>query len=412
MSGHLKVAYYLPRFPRLSETFIMREILALRDLGMDVQVFSLLPALPTTIMHQQVQDLMPYVHYSPYLFSFKVIRAQFYFLFRTPLKYFLALYHVIWQTIFEPFTCVKALFLFPKSIYFARQLKEMNFDHIHAHFVWINGIAAQVAADLIGISYSIHAHAWDIFQRKSVCVQRQIYLATVAVTISEYHHQFLSKLCPQKNVKDIRVVHCGLDPLEFSPDHVSSEDSFVHILSIGRLLTKKGFEYLIDACALLAARGYSFRCSIIGEGPLSDTLQARIDKHNLQDRVSLIGAKNLTEILDIYHHSDIFALACIVTNFGDRDGIPVVLMEAMAMQVPVITTPVSGNPELVIDGKTGLMVPERDPEALALAIEKLIKDQDLRIQLGKQGRQAILDGFDIHNTSAQMADIFQKIHNS
>jgi glycosyltransferase involved in cell wall biosynthesis len=412
MPDNLRVAYYLPRFPKLFETFILREMLSLREMGLDVQVFSLMPPLRTPTMHQQVQDMLPYVHYSPFLFSFKLILAQFHFLFRTPHKYWRALQRAVWQTWPEPDTLWRVLAIFPKAVYFAKQLQELKVDHIHAHFVWLNGIAAQVAADLTGITYSLHAHAWDIFQRKRECVRRQLELATAIVTISEYHRQYLAELCPRWPARDIRVVHCGLDPAEFTAEHVPAVDEVVRVMSNGRMIEKKGFEFLIDACARLAEKGYLFHCSIIGDGPLRKTLQARIDQYNLQGCVSLLGFKSISDVQNLYNSSDIFALPCVIVKSGDRDGIPVVLMEAMAMQVPVITTPVSGNPELVCDGETGLLVPERDAQSLALAIGRLINDPSLRSRLGEQGRQTILAGFDIHQTAAQMAEIFQEIHHS
>lgn len=385
-------------------------MLSLREIGLDVQVFALLPPRRTFTIHQQVQEMMPYVHNSPFLFSFKLILAQFYFLFRSPLKYWRALRRAIWQTSPVPEDLARMLIIFPKAVYFAKQLEEMKVDHIHVHFVWLNGIAAQVAADLTGITYSLHAHAWDIFQRNRECVRRQLELATAVVTISEYHRQYLAELCPRWHPEDIRVVHCGLDPAEFTPAHVPAADQVIRIISVGSLVEKKGHEYLIDACVQLAARGYRFKCSIVGIGPLREALQARINKCSLQEEVLLVGAKNQAEVQDFYHNSEIFVLACVLARNSDRDGIPVVLMEAMAMQVPVVTTPVSGNPELVCDGETGLLVPERDAQALAHAIERLINDPTLRHKLGQQGRQVVLAGFDIHQTAAQMAAIFQEMH--
>ena len=276
MADSLKVAYYLPRFPRLSETFILREILYLREMGLDVQVFSLLPPLSSSTMHRKVQDMMAYVHYSPYLFSFKLFFAQFHFLFRSPIKYIRALSRLLWQTFPEPSTCVKALFLFPKSVYFARQLEEMRIDHIHSHFVWINGIAAQVASDLIGVPNSLHAHAWDIFQREKECVRRQLELNHNHCDNFGSSPSISFTLCPTRSLKDIHIVHCGLDPSEFYLDHIPAEDNIIRIVSIGRLLEKKGFAYLIDACSLLVKKGIEFRCSIIGDGPLLNALQSKI----------------------------------------------------------------------------------------------------------------------------------------
>jgi colanic acid/amylovoran biosynthesis glycosyltransferase len=406
MSNKLKVAYFLSRFPYLTETFILREMLELRKLGVEVYIFSMLPPLPTPV-HQQVQEMMPYVHYSPFLLSRQLILAQFYFLFRSPIKYIRALCRAIWQTYRERLVLLRALMIFPKSVYFARQMQDLKIDHIHSHFVWINGIAARVASDLIGVTFSLHPHAFGLFMRDQESVRRQLELADGVISVSEYHRQYIANLCPRWPPEDIRIVHYGLDPTEFTPAPVPAEDDTVRIISVGSLFEKKGHEYLIDACAQLAEKGYAFRCSIVGSGPLQSALQAHIDRYHLQDRISLLGAKTQTEVQDIYRHSDLFVLACVVAQSGDRDGMPNVLLEVMAMQIPVVTTPVTGIPELVHDGETGLLVPERDANALARAIERLINDKMLRHKLGQQGRQAVLAGFDIHQTAAQLVPAFE-----
>ena len=405
----MRIAYLLARFPSLTQTFILREMLLLRELGLDVHIFSLLAPTPGPV-HQQAQTMMPYVHYSPLLLSGRLLLAQLYFLLRSPARYLRAFLRAVRQTWREPWVLLRTLILFPKSVYFARQMQELHVDHIHAHFVWVNGIAAQVASDLTGITFSLHPHAFDLFMRDQASVRQQLGWADRIVTVSEYHRQYIAALCPRWSPDEIEVVHYGLDPTEFTPAHVPAEDGAVRIISVGRLIEKKGFEYLIDACAQLAGTGYAFHCSIAGSGPLQNALQARIDKYHLQARVSLLGAMNQAQVQDLYRRSDLFALPCVIAQSGDRDGMPNVLLEAMALQLPVVTTPVTGNPELVQDGETGLLVPERDATALAGALERLINDEALRRQLGQQGRRAVLDGYDIHRTADQLAAIFQKIH--
>jgi colanic acid/amylovoran biosynthesis glycosyltransferase len=411
MSNKLKVAYFLLRFPYLTETFILREMIFLRKLGLDVHVFTMAPPRPTPI-HRQVQEMMPYVHDSPFLLSGKLILAQLYFLFHSPIKYVRALFRAVWQTWPEPAALLRALAIFPKSVYFAKQIQELKIDHIHAHFVWVNGVAAQIAADLTGITFSLHPHAWGLFMRNQESVRRQLELADGVITVSEYHRQYIADLCPRWSPEDIRIVHYGLDPTEFTPAHVPPEDNMMRILSVGSLFEKKGHKYLIDACAQLVEKGYMFYCPIVGGGPLQSTLQAHIERCHLQNHVSLLGVKKQEEVRDLYRHSDIFVLACVVAQDGDRDGMPNVLLEAMAMQIPLVTTPVTGIPELIHDGQTGLLVPERDANALAGAIEQLINDQALRHKLGQQGRQAVLADFDIRQTAAQLATAFQDIHKS
>lgn len=408
MSNPLRVAYILARFPRLTETFILREMLCLRRQGAEVYVFSMLSPLPTPV-HEQALEMMPYVYYSPFLLSVKLILAQFYFLFRSPVRYGRALVTALWQTYREPKVMLRTLLLFPKFVYFARQMQQLNINHIHAHFVWVNGIAAKIASDLTGITFSLHPHAFGIFMRDQESVRRQLELATGVISVSEYHRQYIARLCPRWKPEEITIIHYGLDPAEFVPPPTPAENDKTQIISVGSLFEKKGHEYLIDACAQLAQKGYAFHCNIVGDGYLREALQARIEGHGLQDYVALLGPKKQIEVQELYRQSNIFALACVVAKNGDRDGMPNVLLEAMAMRLPVVTTPVTGIPELVHDGETGLLVPERDAEALAQALERLINDKQLSCKLSRQGRAIVLQEFDIHQTSAQLATAFQKL---
>lgn len=408
MPGKLKVAYILSRFPKLTETFILREMCWLREANVEIHIFSLLSPLPTPV-HQQAQALMPYVHYSPLFLSRELILAQIHYLFRSPLRYLCALARAIWQTYREPLVLLRVLLLFPKSVYFARQMAKLGIEHIHAHFIWVNGIAARIAFDLEGISFSLHPHAFGLFMRDRINVCRQIERASKVVTISEYHRTYITKMCPDLEPDAVRIVHLGLDTERFQPNVVPVDNEIPCILSVGSLIQKKGHEYLIDACALLVQKGYLFQCLIVGTGPLQESLRARIIGHNLQNYVTLLGAQEQAQVLDLYRRSDIFALACVVAEDGDRDGMPYVLIEALAMQMPAVTTTVTGIPELIRDGETGLLVPERDVTALAHAIERLLLDKSLRLELGRRGREAVLNGFDIRQTVVDLAAIFCEI---
>ncbi|MDY0018584.1 MAG: glycosyltransferase [Anaerolineae bacterium] len=403
----MKVAYLLARFPKLTETFILREMLALRNLGVEVHIFSLQPPHSEPV-HAQVQEMMPYVHYSPLFLSWKLWGAQAYFLLRSPLRYLRAFFKALWQTWREPAVLLGVLSLFPKSVYFARQMQALGIDHIHAHFLWINGVAAQVVSDLIGVTFTVHPHAFGLFMRNQADVRQQLELANGIVTIAEYHRQYILDLCPRLKAADIAIVHDGLDPAQFLPAHVPSTDGIMRITSVGSLVEKKGHKYLIAACAELVKQGIPLYCTIAGEGPLHALLQAQIERENLQGSVSLLGARTQAEIYDLYRHSDLFVLPCVVAKGGDRDGMPNVLLEAMCMEVPVISTPVTGTPELVHDEENGLLVPERDVMALTQAIRRLVGDEASRLKFGRAGRETVLQGFDIHHSAAQLAAIFQE----
>ena len=245
--------------------------------------------------------------------------------------------------------------------------------------------------------------------RDQVSVRRQLKQATKIVTVSEFHRAYIAALCSSIQPDDVEIVHYGLETDGFQPSASPARNEIPHILSVGSLTEKKGHEYLIDACVLLAEKGYDFQCSIIGVGPLQESLQARVNRYKLQDKVHLLGGKKQDEVLDLYRQSDIFALACVVAQGGDRDGMPNVLIEAMAMQLPVVTTPVTGIPELVRDGENGLLVPERDGAALAQALERLMQDEPLRRELGRRGRETVLNGFEVRQTAAKLAAVFYEV---
>ncbi|MBN1427329.1 MAG: glycosyltransferase family 4 protein [Anaerolineae bacterium] len=403
------IAYLLHRFPHLTETFIVRELHGIRECDIGIEIFSLLNPRPG-IVHEDVRELLPLAHYSAFL-SKEVIGAQLYFIKKCPRRYLRAFLKAIRLSYQEPGLLIRTLLIFPKSVYFARQMQAMGIRHIHAHFAWLGGIAAAIIAHLLGITYTVHPHAFDLFTRKPEAVRMLLEDASQIVTISEYHRDYIVSICPQKTSDDIMVVHCGLDVAQFKTDRKVANNVEPLILSVGSLIEKKGHEYLIDACACLAERGIPFHCDIAGGGPRRryELLQSRIIRNHLQERVTLLGPVRQDRLVEHYQRSDIFALPCVVAKSGDRDGVPVVLMEAMACELPVVTTAVAGIPELVEDGRTGLIVKERDVASLAAALEKLIVDDPLREKLGKQARQKVQADFNIQQSAAKLASVFQRL---
>jgi glycosyltransferase involved in cell wall biosynthesis len=408
MEPKLKVAYILHRFPYLTETFIMREMYWLRAQGVELEIFSLLPP-KHSLIHAEARELLPYAHYSPF-WSWDILKAQLHFLRRSPGRYLRALAKAMWQTYREPKVLMLVLGLFPKSVYIARRMEALQVEHVHAHFVWLEGITAGIANDLIGVTFSIHPHAFGLFSRNQRDVRCELENASQVISVSSYHRNYIAKLCPKISPAQVEIVYYGIDPTYFRPaPHQPAASGPVRILSVGRLVEKKGYEYLIDACALLAKREIAFECQIVGDGFLSEALQARIIRHGLHERVTLLGALGQTQILELYQQSDIFALPCVRARDGDQDGLPNVLIEAMACELPVVTTPLTGIPDLVDDGENGFLVKERDVTSLAKALEKLVADEPLRRQLGQQGRQKVLAEFQIEPNAAKMAAIFRRV---
>jgi glycosyltransferase involved in cell wall biosynthesis len=174
------------------------------------------------------------------------------------------------------------------------------------------------------------------------------------------------------------------------------------VLAVGRLIEKKGFADLVRACELVRRRGRSFRCSIVGKGPLEGELKALVRELGLEDVVELTGPRPREQLLGLYRRASVFAAPCVVGSDGNRDGLPTVLVEAMALGVPVVSTDVTGIPELVEDGRTGLLVPQRDCEALAGALDRLLSDRRAAQELAAAARQRVEREFDLHVNVAQL----------
>ncbi len=397
----LRVAYVLQRFPRISETFILREMYWIREHNVELYVFPL-RLIKSELADKDARSLLPHMRTTSSL-SWEVIKAQLHFLWHSPGRYLRALVKAVWQAHREPMMLLVVLGFFPKSVYFAWQMESLHIEHVHAHYAWTAAIAAGTASELLDITFTIHTHAFDLFESNQHDVGLRLQNASKVITVSRYNAAYIRGLLPGT---DADVVHCGVDPERFIPRAKAAKGDPLTILSVGRLIEKKGQEYLIDACALLAKRGLGFQCYIVGAGPLRRSLQTRIDRYGLQHRVLLLGALGQDRVLELHQHSDIFALPCVVSKKGDRDGLPVAMMEAMACGVPVVATPITGIPELVIDRENGLLVRERDSNGLADALERLLVDESLRQTLGQNARRTIVEEFTIQENTAKLAAAF------
>jgi colanic acid/amylovoran biosynthesis glycosyltransferase len=301
-----------------------------------------------------------------------------------------------------------ALLLFPKAAHYARIMRSQGIDHIHVHFAWVQQIMAVVVSRLIGVSNSVTLHAFDLYTQNPAIVRGQLEAATRLITISDFNRDFIASLCPEIARDDVALVRLSLDMDEFQPGDRGDGTGTCQLLSVGRLVAKKGYEYLIEACALLSQRGLDVHCSIVGEGPRAEKLEALVADLGLESDVTFTGALAAADVRRLYQQSDLFALACVVVDSGDRDGMPTVLIEAMATGMPVVSTPVTGIPELVTDGENGFLVPQRDVPALAKALETLMQNKDLRTRMGRKARERVASEFDSRRTALQLANVFRE----
>src|SRR6266496_5725956 len=236
---------------------------------------------------------------------------------------------------------------------------------------------------------------------------------------TDYSRELLCRRCPDSAAK-IHRVYNGIDLKRFpmrngepprplrSEQPVAAPYQAPRIISVGRLVEFKGFEHLIDACAELARRGFDFACDIIGDGPLRETLRSKIEKLNLSSRINLLGSLSQKAVLEKLRDADIFALASTADAQGATDVFPTVILEAMASARPVVSTRLAGIPELVVDGKTGVLLSPGDTAALTDGLQRLLCDRELRLRYGRAGRVRIEQHFQIEETVAPLLELFER----
>ena len=276
-------------------------------------------------------------------------------------------------------------------------------DRIHAHFIDRAAVVAYVAARLLGVPYSVTAHANDIYVTP-VLLDTKIRGADFVVTCTGYNVSHLVQQVGGAPDKVTRIYH-GLELERYQPSSVTP-DTEPTLVAVGQLKEKKGFLDLLDACRALRDRGVRFQCVIIGEGPQRDELTRRIADLALGEAVHLRGALPHDEVIAMYRRATAFVLPCVVAGDGDRDGIPNVILEAMAMQLPVVSTSHSGIPEVVEDGTTGVLVPPGDSEALTEALVRVLENPDEARTMGLRGRQVVEAHFDVESNVRELYDRF------
>ncbi len=402
------VAYVMKRYPRLTETFILNEIRAMERLGAELHIFSLLQPEPPP-HHPMVAEVRASVTSPPAELRGKLgafLMAHLAQLGSAPLRYLAALACAAWwsaQTT-RPLTVWKQ---FARGGFIARACRTRGIRHIHAHFANAPTAAARFAGLMTGISYSFTAHAKDLYLTPRRVIWRRARAARFVATCTEYNADYLRDLLGEAGDKVQRIYH-GIDLSLFAARDpgarpAAAPASRAHlILSVGRLVEKKGHDDLIAAFAMLRDRAIPFRARIVGAGPLKDALAADIARAGLAGQVELTGPMTHAALIDLYRQADLFALAPRIADDGDRDGIPNVLAEAMAIGVPVVSTAISGIPELVRDGRTGRLVPPRDPAALADAIAATLADPAGAKARAAAGRALLESDFDLWVTTRQL----------
>ncbi len=386
-----RVVFVLSKFPCYDEAFLLREIHAVSQ-RIDTWIFSLRGSRES-VVHAEALALLPRTLSVPYLFSTRVLRANMALLLSRPRRYVSALGRLVATHRHSPEVLVKGLVFFPKAVWLARWALDNRVTHLHAGWATYPASAALVASDITGVPFSFSGHAHDIFLHPAHLPEK-LRRAEFVTTCTATNRTHLRALAPDGAASRVMLVHHGLRMPPASPPATSGGP--LSVLSVGTLYPHKGFEYLLDAFARLREEGLDFRGTIVGGGPLEATLRERVARSGLGPFVTMTGALTQSEVFPHYARARVFVL---VAQPEWHWGIPNVIIEALAAGNAVVTTRFGSVEELVKDGETGLLVPSRDPAALAAAIRRLAEDPALRARLALAGQTIVARDFDLERSA-------------
>jgi colanic acid/amylovoran biosynthesis glycosyltransferase len=393
----------MSRFPKLSETFILSEVLALLARGVDVRVFPLLRTSEQTVQ-PEARRLAAGARYVPFMSS-TVLASQGYFLLAHPLRYLATLAAIVRGTWGSPNYLLKGLAIFPKCVHSARLMQKDGVQHVHCHFSSHPALAGFIIRRLTGIPFSFTAHGSDLHvDRHMLC--EKVSEASFVAAVSGYNKRLIERECGNSMSK-VRVIHSGVDSSRFFQKGQRRTRGPFRILCVGRLEPVKGQRYLVEACRLLLAEGLEFSCELIGDGPERARLTALVETYGLDQRIYLAGARTHDYVASAMQNADVVVCPSVVTTDGRREGIPVVLMEALASETAVVASEISGIPELVENELTGLLVAAGSAEEIASGLRRLAADPDLRARLGAAGHAKVVREFSISGTIDRLLELIQ-----
>lgn len=389
-----RVGYVLKMYPRFSETFVVSEILAREARGTEIEIFSLRPP-DDSRFHDTLARVAAPVTYLPRI--------------RRPEQLWSTLAAAAGQLPRLPEVLPELLTADAEdagqAVDLAVRITTGGVTHVHAHFGSVATTVARLASLLTAVPFSFTAHAKDIFHESvdRADLRRKLAAAHHVVTVSDYNAGYLAGTFGPDSAR-VRRVYNGLDLDAFTYDSTAAGRPPV-IAAVGRLVEKKGFDVLLDACRLLADDGRTFRCRLVGTGLLADHLRDQVARLGLHDLVELTGPLSQPRVREVVREAALLAAPCVVASDGNQDGLPTVLLEAMALGTPCVSTDVSGIGEVVRDDETGLLVPQRDPEALAAAMARLLDDGALRARLAAAARDLVEKEFDVVRQARELDDL-------
>jgi len=412
----MKIAYVLKRFPRFSETFIVNEILELEKQGVEVEIYALMLPPEDEIRHENLALIKAPVFYLPLKDQSKHICILQGSAIDIPsekgLDKSLTDPSFIFDDLFPGKKSSAAIHLSFQAYALAMLASGRGVEHFHAHFATDSTTVALIASRISQIAYSFTAHAKDIYhtyvsvEKDKALLEKKINEASFVITVSEFNRQHLNVITDNQSKDKIMRLYNGIDLSKFTSSGKKNHRQFI---AVGRLVEKKGFSYLIDACAILKSNAVKFKCLIVGEGPERETLIDKINEHGLQDDVFLLGSQTQDVLKTTINQSEFMVLPCVVTDSGDRDGLPTVLLEAMSMSLAVISTRVAGVPEIIDDKETGLLVAPNNPQQLSQAINQLLDNSETVLNMGGLARVKADRLFNLSANVTELKQLFNHV---
>ena len=400
------VGFILKGYPRISETFISNEIRLLEQMGFPIHIFSMRQPREA-FTHASVREIKAEVTYLPstLLTSLhKFLLPNLRVLMRSPGRYAKA-FKLMCRRFARTRKSASIKHLLQAG-YLTDKMQGSGITHLHAHFAHSPTSVALFSSILADVPYSFTGHAKDIYTSNREQLAEKIDLAKFVITCTRYNKRYLQELAPAG--KPVHAVYHGIDLKLFSSNghHVQAQKPYT-ILTVARFVEKKGLPTILRALADLRKQGLEFRYVLIGTGDDEQKVRDMIRELGLESVTELTGTLPHDRVIEHFHKADLFVLGCRVAATGDRDGVPNVLVESMAMGVPAVGTTISALPELIEDGETGLLVEPEDPEALAGAIHRMLTDQELRAKVIPAARKKVEQDFDNRVLIKELGEIYR-----
>ena len=380
-----KIVYITAKTPfGTGETFILNEMLALKKMGVDLLIIPRDKSIQ--LFHKKAEPLVKDTLIVPWL-DFRILKTFLKFIVVNPFSFIKIINDIVFKAR-NIKIALKNLAIFPKATFLSKVLKKSPVSHIHAHWASTTSTMAYIISKITDSPWSFTAHRWDIQENNLLRIKCET--AAFIRTIDEQGQDEIMKIVKDESLgKKIFVIHMGVNLPEVNKKNNVTSEIFTFICP-SNFVPKKGHQYLFESCKILSDKKINFKCFIAGDGPLKNELETMANNLKLSNSIAFLGHLQQERLFDLYSSGQIntVVLSSILTKDGNKEGIPVALMEAMAYGIPVISTDTGGIPELIGDG-SGIMVNEKDSVAIADAIEKLIKNQSYYCSIGERGRKKI-----------------------